>query len=95
MTPRSTRRARRRPRLPPPWIRRATWVRNPETGNPEFLFPGLSPEAEDNALALLDNWAENDANARALGEWMVLVEPYQTPSACHCPACVAEREGRA
>ena len=87
----ASRRTRQRPKLPPPWVRRATWVHNPETGNPEFIFPGFSPESEDNTLALLHNWADNDANARTLGAWMAKVEPYQTPGPCSCPHCVAER----
>lgn len=90
-----TRRKRKPPRLPPAWIRRATWVHDPETGGAQFMFPGLSIDDEAHELNRLHDWAEADANARMLGEWMERIEPYQTPGICNCPGCVAGREGRA
>jgi hypothetical protein len=84
-------RNRKPPRLPPAWIRRATWVHDPASGHPQFLFPGLSFEEEETALDRLHAWADSDANAKTLGNWMALVGPYQALVPCGCPACTAER----
>jgi hypothetical protein len=90
-----TARKRKLPRLPPPWIRRATWVHAPEDGTPAFLFPALSPQDEARELARLDSWLDIDANARTLADWMDAVAPYQSSPACACPRCAADREGKA
>jgi hypothetical protein len=87
----ATTRRRRRQRLPPTWVRRATWVHHPETGNTEFLFPALSPKAEDDELDRLHAWASSDTNAKILGTWMARIARWQTLGPCQCPQCVADR----
>jgi hypothetical protein len=85
-----TQRTRRRPRLPPPWVRRADWRWS--EGRPVFSFSHVAhdPDVEE---ALIDDLLDYaDTHPVTFAKWMAKVDHYRGAQAeCGCQQCVLER----